>query len=59
MVWAPLCSLKFIPEPPGGFEPRHRMCCTRDLVAGMATCDTRRGPVVHGKPAFLVKTTPD
>ena len=27
------------------------MCCTRDLVAGMATCGTRRGsaggPVVH------------
>ena len=60
---APLCSLKFIPEPPGGFEPRHRTCCTRDPVAGMATCGTRRGsaggPVVHDEPAFLVSTTPD
>ena len=60
---APLRSLKFIPEPPGGFEPRHRTCCARDLVAGMATCGTRRGsvggPVVHDKPAFLVTTTPD
>ena len=62
---APLCSraLEFIPEPPGGFKPRHRMCCidTRDLVAGMATCGTRRGsaggPVVHDEPAFLVTTT--
>ena len=39
------------------------MCCTRDLVAGMATCGTRRGsaggPVVHDKPAFLVTTTHD
>ena len=39
------------------------MCCTRDLVAGMATCDTRRGsaggPAVHDEPAFLVTTTRD
>ena len=39
------------------------MCCTRDLVAGMATCGTRRGstggPVVHDEPAFLVTTTHD
>ena len=38
--------------------PRHRMCCTRDLVAGMATCATWRGsaggPVVHDEPAFPV-----
>ena len=39
------------------------MCCTRDLVAGMATCGTRRGsaggPVVHDEPAFLVTITHD
>ena len=40
---APLCSLKFIPEPPGGFEPRHMMCCTRDVVAVIVTCGTWRG----------------
>ena len=60
---APLCSLQFIPEPPGGFKPRHGTCCTRELVAGMATCGTRRGstggPTVHDEPAFLVTTTHD
>ena len=54
---------QFIPEPPGGFEPWHRMCCTGDLVAGMVTCGTWRGsaggPVVHDEPAFLVTITPD
>ena len=39
------------------------MCCTRDPVAGMATCGAGRGsaggPVVHDKRALLVTTTHD
>ena len=50
MRGAPLCSLKFIPEPPGGFKPRHGTCCTRDLVAGMATCGARRGSAGRAIP---------